>query len=121
MAVYEYHCKFCSLRSEVTRPIINCDDPHTCPTCGAPLSRKDRIITSKQFYGAKADNAYFSVAAGKWVSGDREMKRIAKAKGWKEVGNTDPEKLLTASDKYREDRAQARYDSLTAPIEVRSE
>jgi hypothetical protein len=49
------------------------------------------------------------------------MKRIAKAKGWEEAGNTDPEKLLNASDKYREDKAQARYDSLTAPIEVRSE
>jgi hypothetical protein len=49
------------------------------------------------------------------------MKRIAKAKGWEEVGNSDPQKLLEASDKYREDRAQARYDSLTTPIEVRSE
>ena len=76
------------------------------------------MITPKIFFGEKPQEPFFSPAIGKWVSGTNELRRIAKAKGWEEIGNEDPAKLLEQSDKDREQRAKRRYDDLFTPIEV---
>jgi putative FmdB family regulatory protein len=120
MAIYLYRCASCDYKFSISRHIPNCDDPLDCPSCKNPLKPSNRVITPKVFFGEKPQEPFFSVALGKWVKGTKELRQIAKEKGWEEVGNEDPEKLLKESDKFREKRDNDRWAEFSAPIEVTS-
>lgn len=118
MAIYLYICKLCGHKFSISRPIAHCDDPLSCASCKEPVAPKDRVITPKVFFGEKPQEPFFSQALGKWVSGTNELRRIAKTKGWEEVGNEDPEKLLAQGDKDREAKSKKRWDDMFTPYEV---
>jgi hypothetical protein len=76
------------------------------------------MIGAVSFYGEKQDEPFYSIPLGKMVKSKKEMRTIAKQKGWEEVGSTDVTNLLDSSDKIMEQKTKDRYKEFFAPIEI---
>lgn len=116
MPVYDYRCSECKHEFDVTKPISSIDDVECCPSCLASCDHSTRIIkTSKEFFGEKPEEPFFSVALGKMVSGNKDLRRQAKERGLIEVGNENVEKMIDRSDRERERRSQEKWSDYINP------
>lgn len=122
MPIYDYRCKGCGTDFEVMKRIAIADEVETCPSCSGECDKTHRIITKgKEFYGEKPDEPFYSVALGKWVKGNNDLRRQAKAKGLIEVGNEDINKLHDRTDRERERKsAQSWQDFINPTYNVRA-
>ncbi len=51
----------------------------------------------------------FNHALGQWTKSAKHARQIAKAKGWEEIGNEDPEKIHKKDDQTRKDNYDRRW------------
>lgn len=119
MAIYRYKCPSCSAEFDVIKSVSELDSLEKCQSCGrGSIEGKHRLICPVTFYGEKPDEAFYSIPLGKIVSGKKQMRQIAKEKGWEEVGTTNITKHIDTLDAEREARAKNKYKEFFAPIEI---
>ncbi len=99
---YSYGCKDCRKEFDVIKSVRNIDDIECCPGCGS--DKTERYISRTSFYGAGGwDSAEYNPAFGKVIRNPQHRAAEAKARGWEEIGNEDPDKIHKA-DEAREDK-----------------
>jgi putative FmdB family regulatory protein len=86
---YVFFCEPCGYRHDVDRPVSAHSDPCPCPSCGDGMRR---LYTPPQIITPGEQKAYFHPALGQVVKGDLEAKKLAKERGWNEIGTEDPKK-----------------------------
>jgi len=119
MPTYRYKCPSCEYTFDVHKAVSDIDSLEKCDSCGrGGIEGQSRVIESRQFFGEKPDEPFYSIPLGKMVSSKKQMRDIAKAKGWEEVGTTNIDKHIESLDKEREDKSQARWDEFSKPIEL---
>ena len=106
----------CEHTFEVIKSVKEINSPEHCEKCNAVAVRT--IATSQAFFGANDwDTAHYSPAFGKVVKNNLEARRLAKERGYVEIGNEPVESIHSHYDKAREQKADKRYqdvvDSLT--------
>lgn len=117
MAEYDYQCG-CGNRFTVCKTISDIERLESCESCGMILDGSHRLISRVYFSGEKPHEAYFCPGLGTVVKSKEHRRQLAKQKGLEELGNEPVENLEKIFEGDRQRRAQARWDSLTAPIEV---
>lgn len=116
MPTYDYKCKECSADFAIVKSMAEIDNIEHCPSCKIACDKSHRIIkTAKEFYGEKPDEPFFSQALGKWVKGNTDMRRQAKARGLIEIGNENVDKMYESAERSREKTANDRWRSITDP------
>lgn len=83
--IYEFYCSECNAIDEVVRPASDCNLPYNCPDCGK-LAR--RHYTVPQTITKGEDIPTFNPAFGQ-VCTNAQAQRMARERGWVEVGNED--------------------------------
>lgn len=98
--LYPYQCPKCGHSEHIVKVLADIDREEKCPKCAEIMNR---YIEKVSFYGANDwDTAHYSPALGKVVKSHAELRRIAKQKGWEEVGNEDPDKIHKHFEQQRE-------------------
>ena len=106
--IYEYRCGSCGHQFDVIKSYREIDNPETCYNCSSvdtsrlPPSRQSVDKSSAADWNVKS----YQPAIGRHVS-NSEMRRIAKQKGWDEVGTEPVEKI---HKKFEQDREKAQAD-----------
>lgn len=119
MPTYRYKCPSCVHEFDVIKPVSELDDLEKCPSCGrGSIEGKNRLLGAVQFYGEKQDDAFYSIPLGRMVKSKKEMRAVAKQKGWEELGTTDITNHIDSLDRSREQKSKDRYKEFFAPIEV---
>jgi putative FmdB family regulatory protein len=119
MPTYRYKCPTCEHQFDIYKGFSEIDNLEKCPSCGRGLIEgKNRVIGVAQFFGEKPDDPFYSIPLGKMVSSKKEMRSIAKSKGWEEMGSSNIEKHIESSDRDRERKAQEKWDEFSKPIEL---
>lgn len=119
MPIYRYRCPICDSIFDIIRPISECDLLTTCTTCKSEgIDKSNRMLGTPVFFGEKQQEPFYSIPLGKMVSGNIEMRKIAKERGMIEVGNENIDKLCNESDNYREQKSKERYAEFSKPIEI---
>lgn len=83
--IYEFYCQKCNAIDEVVRLAKDSSLPYHCPDCGGLAKRH---YTVPQTITKGEDIATYNPAFGQVVT-DAQAKRMAKERGWVEVGNED--------------------------------
>lgn len=118
--IYPYHCPNCNTNFDIIKRVSEIDNIEKCITCDTLLTKENRKIASKQFfYGAKVEHAEWCPAMGCVVRNSAHRRQIAKARGLEEVGTEPIENIISASEKYRDEKCKARYAEFFAPIEIK--
>jgi len=88
--LYEYYCAHCNSDWEISKKLVEIDRPEFCDDCHETLARK--ISDKISFSGHKVDDnqTYFNHALGCEVRSESHAKRIAKERGFVELGNDKP-------------------------------
>lgn len=119
MPTYRYKCPSCEHQFDVVKSFREIDELEKCPSCSrGSIEGSNRVIGAVMFYGEKQDEPFYSIPLGKMVKSKKEMRGIAKARGWEEVGSTDVTKQLESADKILEQKTNDRYKEFFAPIEI---
>jgi putative FmdB family regulatory protein len=114
--LYDYKCKACSHEFSIGKRIADIDTLETCPGCKVECDKTNRVITKgREFYGEKPDEPFYSVALGKMVKGQSDLRRQAKDRGLIEIGNENVDTLLDRSAKEREKKNQDSWAEYTNP------
>lgn len=114
--IYDYECTACKHQFEVIKSVKEYDNPEHCEKCQG-VGR--RVLSAKVgIHGASDwDTAHYSPAFGKVVKNNLEARRLAKERGWVEVGNENVERIHSHYDKQKEEKQERGYqdivDSLT--------
>lgn len=119
MATYRYRCPICDMTFDIVRPISECDDLTTCPTCKSEgIDKSNRMLGTPIFFGEKQQEPFYSIPLGRMVSGTNEMRRVAKERGMIEIGNDNIDKISDTADNDREAKSKARWAEFDKPIEI---
>jgi putative FmdB family regulatory protein len=82
---YDFFCKPCNAVDEIERKMSEATLPYHCPECKAECRR---IYSAPNVVTKGEDIAVFNPAFGEAVT-DAQAKRMAKQRGWIEIGNED--------------------------------
>ena len=82
MPTYEFRCRSCKHKFEVTRDMAHCDDWAPCPKCGVGTTRRILSLTNVVIDGS---DPTFPRAAMKWEK-DRYRRATQERKEEKEHG-----------------------------------
>lgn len=108
--IYPYHCKDCNSEFEVIKSVRMIDDPEKCEACGS-LNTEREIAQNQSFYGAGDWNTQtFNQSLGCYVRSQNHARKIAKEKGFEEIGNEDCGKIERHFERNREEKAEQRYN-----------
>jgi putative FmdB family regulatory protein len=97
---YPYYCSQCDAETEIVKSMDEIDRVEKCE-CGHPMARK--ISEKISFKNEKvADNqTYFHPTLGCVVNSNSQVQRIAKERGFIELGNESPDSVVSQkSDGY---------------------
>ena len=111
MPTYPYECNGCSHNFEIVKQVADIDINEKCPKC----SEYSRRTISKYagFYGASDwDSDKIDPAFGVRVKSHAHRKRLAKERGWTEVGNEDMGKWADIADRDREKKLDESWDKV---------
>lgn len=119
MPTYRYRCPSCDHQFDVVKSFTEIDELERCPSCNrGSIEGSNRVIGAVMFHGEKPDEPFYSIPLGKMVKSKKELRGIAKSKGWEEVGTSNVEKQLETCDKILEQKTTDRYKEFFAPIEI---
>lgn len=111
MPVYPYSCKECTHDFEVAKPLSDIDVNERCPECSGDTRRT--VSKYAGFYGAgEWDINKFDPAFGCAIKSATHRKRLAKERGWTEVGNEDVGKWADIADRDREKKLDQSWDKI---------
>lgn len=111
MPIYPYSCKDCGFDFEIAKQLANIDFNENCPECRGDSRRN--ISKYAAFYGASDwDSDKIDPAFGVRVTGSAHRKRLAKERGWTEVGNEDVNKLADIADKDLTKKLDESWDGI---------
>jgi putative FmdB family regulatory protein len=115
--IYPHECSVCKKEFEVIKPLEDFDKSEYCPECGMIGIR---VIAKRQaFYGASDwDTRHYNQALGMVVKSNKEAQKLARERGWVEIGNEPVEKIHKKFDSEREHKLSTAYDSILEPITV---
>ncbi len=106
MPTYEYGCKS-GHQWDVIKTVSAIDDPELCPDCRAT---GDRRISRTNFTGASDwNNQTYNPALGCYTKSTADARKIAKSRGYEEIGTEKPESIHKAMDKTRQDNRDRRW------------
>lgn len=119
MPTYRYKCPSCDHQFDVIKSFREIDELESCPSCSrGSIEGSNRVIGPVSFYGEKPDEPFYSIPLGKMVKSKKEMRAVAKQKGWEELGSTDISKNIDHCEKILEQKSKDRYKEFFAPIEI---
>ena len=105
---YDYLCDSCGHKWDVIKSVRHIDDPENCEKCS---TAGRRIITRTHFYGASDwNNQRYSPALGRVVNSSLEERKLAKERGYIEMGNECPNKTIDTMERDRERMIDKRRD-----------
>jgi len=107
--IYPYQCS-CGKEFEVVKSLDDIDRVEPCPKC---LAEAKRVIAGGYFYGEKVEDAVWDPAFGCVVKDSNHRKRLAKERGWEEVGNTDMNKWHADKQAEKQKETERYYDDVT--------
>lgn len=107
MPTYPHFCHKCAHDWDVVTTIAERNDPAPCPKC---RTVGERQLTVAGINGAADWNTQsFNPGLGCYTKNTRDARRIAKSRGYQEVGNEPVESIHKAYDKQRADAKQKRW------------
>lgn len=113
---YPYHCPKCDTPQDKIKRHSEIDNDEICSQCDTILTSQDRkILPNGIFYGEKVEDAYFDQSLGKVVNSTKEARKLAKEKGWIEVGTEEPEKIHKHFDDQRRKREEDSWNEMKRP------
>ncbi len=88
-----------------------------CPTCAengikSKSVRQIELPNLDKTAAAAWNGQGFNPALGCYTRNDQHAKRIAKSRGYEEVGNENPDKMYDHFEKQRAETAQKRYENV---------
>ncbi len=86
---YVFFCEKCGKYDEVVRSVDECSNPFRCNSCADFMQR---VYTPPQLITKGEAIAYYHPAFGQVVKSDDHARRLAKERGWIEIGNEDVHK-----------------------------
>lgn len=110
--IYAYKCPGCQHDFDVIKSIAQIDFSEECPKCGIEAERQIVAPNIAKIAAGAWNNQTFNAALGCYTRNDQHAARIAKSRGYEEIGNEPPEKIHAHFDRQREDTAQKRYDKI---------
>lgn len=113
--IYPYECP-CGKKFEVVKSLDELERIEPCPEC---QKEAKRVLAGGYFYGTKVEDAEYDPAFGCVVNNSKHRARLAKERGWEEVGNTDMNKWYADKQKEKEKETQRYYDEVTTDRIVR--
>lgn len=91
--IYEYHCENCNASVDVIKPVAEYDKIENCEKC-SNIMKRAFAPSRVHLYNTSVQDSYFHPSLGQVVKNDSEAKKLAKAKGWIEVGNENVHKHM---------------------------
>lgn len=90
--IYAYKCQACGKSHDIIKPVADFDREEVCPTCSLTMQRAVCPVKI-HLYGTAVQEKKYQPALGRAAT-DNELKTVARARGWEEVGTEDPSKHL---------------------------
>lgn len=94
---YPYYCSQCDIETEVIKPLADIDMIEHCE-CGHAMARKISEKISFKNEKVSENQTFYHPALGRMVNSNAHAQKIAKEKGFVEVGN-DTQDCLQPEDK----------------------
>lgn len=108
MPTYPHLCSNCSSPFDIVCTIADRNEPWRCPKCDG---LGERQLTRANFNGAADwNNQTWSPALGCYTKSDAEARKIAKSKGFEEIGTEKPETIEKHFEKQRADTYERRWN-----------
>lgn len=108
MPTYLYECVSCRDRWDVIKPISQLDEPERCEKCDALGERKPVRVN---FNGAADWNTQtWNPALGCYTKNTLHARKIAKDRGYEEIGNEKPDTIHNHFEKQREETREKRWE-----------
>jgi putative FmdB family regulatory protein len=100
--IYVYKCDGCEKNFDIVKSVSDFDREELCPTSGVTMTRQ---FTPAKIYLGKTsvEDSYYHPAFGQVVSGDSHAQKLAKERGWVEVGNEKVEQHVKPPESSYDD------------------
>ncbi len=111
MPTYDYVCQLCSADFDVIKSMADIERIEECPACGRECDRNDRQISRPNLVGLQActESAYRDPSLGVVVKDRKHAAKIAKERGYIEVGNEKPDAIHSHFEKQRQETRDQRW------------
>jgi len=96
---YPYYCSQCDVEREITKPLAEADKVELCD-CGHTMARMISEHISFKNEKVSENQTFFHPALGCVVNSNSEARRIAKERGFVEVGNDKQDGLQPKKENY---------------------
>lgn len=121
MPSYPYECPACGIEFDIVKSFSDIDNVEKCINCDTLLDSACRRIGRVYFTGEKPFDSYFCPGLGCVVNSREHRTRLAKDRGFEEIGNENVDHVHQHFDSFREKKRKDNWDELTKPIEVNSD
>lgn len=111
MPTYEYRCSLCEADFDVVKSIASIERTEECPACGHVNKSDARQVSRSNLVGLQhcTESAYHDPALGVVVKDRKHAARIAKDRGYIEVGNEKPETIHKHFETQRKETREQRW------------
>lgn len=111
MPTYEYLCSLCSVDFDVSKRIADIEREEECPACGHVNKSDARQVSRSNLVGLQhcTESAYHDPALGVVVKDRKHAAKIAKDRGYIEVGTEKPETIHRHFETQRQETREQRW------------
>ena len=99
--IYPYICSVCGNEFEVIKSVKDIDEPEFCAVCENPGIRTISPLVSFRGISDWNFEPEYDPAFGTMIKSPAHRRKLAKAKGWEEVGTEPVDKIHKAADETK--------------------